>query len=368
MRYILLLGALLLGGCASQSQQSGINMSDDFDRTSAAKTRISLGLTYLKNGNYSQAKFNLDKALEFDPNLADAHFSIAYYYQLVGESARADSAYREAMDLAPQNADIINSYGAFLCQQGRYPEAKKYFLKAVNSDNYSSTAETYENLALCSQSQGEIDDAIQYMQSAVNHSPTRAKSLYILAEMLASQDMWAQAKDVLRRYERVAPVSAESLWLTAEIEYGLGNYQASRGYGDMLIANYPDHPNTQRYITRHRKLGATPIEPKAKAVVKESSVSPSEAVQVTAQQATTAAPDIEKTDTSEELESESAHNVIGEVNAAEHHVVAKGDNLYRISLQYNVKMKRLIEWNNLPDASAIRVGDKLWVIDPSTIE
>lgn len=359
MRYILLLGALLLGGCASQSQQSGINMSDDFDRTSAAKTRISLGLTYLKNGNYSQAKFNLDKALEFAPDLADAHFSIAYYYQLVGESSRADSAYREAMDLAPQNADIINSYGAFLCQQGRYPEAKKYFLKAVNSDNYSSTAETYENLALCSQSQGEVDDAIQYMQSAVNHSPTRAKSLYILAEMLASQSMWEKAKEALRRYERVAPVSAESLWLTAEIEYGLGNIEASRGYGDMLIANYPDHPNTQRYVTRHRKLGVAPSEPKARTVVKQSPVK-NESVQQKPAELAEIVP--------EPVVTESESDAAEQVAETTHHVVSKGENLYRISLQYNVKMSRLIEWNGLPDASAIRVGDRLWVIDPSTVK
>ena len=70
----------------SQPLPDGFKDPDDFDTVAAAKTRISLGLTYLKNGNYSQAKFNLDKALQFAPRLADAHYSIAYYYQVVGEN------------------------------------------------------------------------------------------------------------------------------------------------------------------------------------------------------------------------------------------------------------------------------------------
>ena len=48
----------------------------------------------------------------------------------------------------------------------------------------------------------------------------------------------------------------------------------------------------------------------------------------------------------------------------EFHLVQKGENLYRISLKYNVKMKRLIEWNNLPNASAIQVGKPLRIVAP----
>ena len=88
MRLCIIALVILLSGCVSQPQP-GKYASDDFDQEEAAKTRISLGLTYLKNGNYTQAKANLDKALEFAPRLADTHYSLAYYYQLVGEVQRA---------------------------------------------------------------------------------------------------------------------------------------------------------------------------------------------------------------------------------------------------------------------------------------
>jgi type IV pilus assembly protein PilF len=47
------------------------------------------------------------------------------------------------------------------------------------------------------------------------------------------------------------------------------------------------------------------------------------------------------------------------------HVVAKSENLYRISLRYNVKMAKLIEWNQLPENGAIQVGMTLLVSEPS---
>ncbi|MFB0911619.1 MAG: LysM domain-containing protein, partial [Glaciecola sp.] len=49
---------------------------------------------------------------------------------------------------------------------------------------------------------------------------------------------------------------------------------------------------------------------------------------------------------------------------ASYHVVVPKENLYRISLRYNVKMKYLMQWNNLDDPSAIIIGMKLRVKDP----
>jgi LysM repeat protein len=63
--------------------------------------------------------------------------------------------------------------------------------------------------------------------------------------------------------------------------------------------------------------------------------------------------------------SEANGSVVLDANVAEgYHIVLPKENLYRISLKYNVKMKKLLEWNNLTDAGAIRIGTKLRVRDP----
>ena len=47
------------------------------------------------------------------------------------------------------------------------------------------------------------------------------------------------------------------------------------------------------------------------------------------------------------------------------HVVKESENLYRISLLYNIRMSNLQKWNNLDNTGAIIAGQKLWLVPPS---
>ena len=349
---------LVLAGCVSQPLPEGFESSDDFDQVEAAKTRISLGLTYLRNGNYSQAKQNLDKALDFAPRLADSHYSIAYYYQMVGEDSRAESAYEDALSLDPRNPDIANSYGAFLCQQGRYEEAKAFFEQAVNSQTYANSAETYENMALCSLSQQQPNDAIEYLQTALNHQPTRAKSLLLLAETLTAEGQFTDAKAALVRYQRVARVNPLSLWLAVQIEAGLGEVDKAKGYGDMLLSLYPAHSVTQIY--REKMVDLLPM-PQVISKTKVEKALP-EIQETRAEKRTESVPVKQTVD-----ERPSAAGVLANTLVT-HHQVQKGENLYRISLKYNVKLQRLIDWNELDQSGNVQLGMRLWVIDPKTVD
>ena len=53
-----------------------------------------------------------------------------------------------------------------------------------------------------------------------------------------------------------------------------------------------------------------------------------------------------------------------DVRKATHHVVQAGENLYRISLRYNLKLAELLRLNNLKPGAAIKPGQKLLVSPP----
>jgi type IV pilus assembly protein PilF len=245
---------LSLSACVSEPRDPSFMGAGAFDTKEAAKTRVSLGLTYLQNGNFAQAKFNLDKALEFAPRDGQAHFAMAFYYQQVGEFERAEESYEKALSFSKNDPDVLNSYGAFLCQQGNYDKARGYFLRAVDDRNYVSSAETYENLALCSQSQGNNQEAIQYFNSALNHQPTRSDSLFLLTKLYVEEEQWEDAKKTLFKYERNAPISAESLYLQFQIAEGMKDTKTAMGYGEILKSMYPDHQNTKAYIASMGKF------------------------------------------------------------------------------------------------------------------
>ena len=50
------------------------------------------------------------------------------------------------------------------------------------------------------------------------------------------------------------------------------------------------------------------------------------------------------------------------------HTVNSGENLYTISVKYNVKINTLRQWNNIPEQNKIHIGDKLYVVDPLTVK
>ncbi len=377
---------IFTSGCVSNSQ-SGL-YGGNFDHEEAAKTRMSLGLTYLQNNNYTQAKKNLDKALEFNPRSADVQFAMAYYYQLVGDNLRAEEYYETAIDLAPNNGDIANSYGAFKCQNGEYEKAKAYFFDAINNRLYANAAQTYENLALCAQSQGKLDEAIGYFQDALKHQPARGKSLFLLSELYTVSEQWELAESTLRKYERVAKVTPDSLWLAYEIAKGKGDLETAKGYGEMMMSLFPESELTKRYLVQRESMQNRVVKTVKSTQPNDSETEISENQTNTDGLAQTSSNDkeIEKSvaqdDAQREAQSnntdsaptaivkapEKAQNTELSVQSDKFHVVKEGENLYRISLLHNIKMATLQEWNNLENTGAIIAGQTLWLVPPSMQE
>jgi len=378
---------IFTSGCVSNSQ-SGL-YGGNFDHEEAAKTRMSLGLTYLQNNNYTQAKKNLDKALEFNPRSADVQFAMAYYYQLVGDNLRAEEYYETAIDLAPNNGDIANSYGAFKCQNGEYEKAKAYFFDAINNRLYANAAQTYENLALCAQSQGKLDEAIGYFQDALKHQPARGKSLFLLSELYTVSEQWELAESTLRKYERVAKVTPDSLWLAYEIAKGKGDLETAKGYGEMMMSLFPESELTKRYLVQRESMQNKVVKTVKSTQPNDSETELSENQTNTDGLTQTSSNDKENeksvaqdNDAQRQSQSnntdnaptatantpEKAQNTELSVQSDKFHVVKEGENLYRISLLHNIKMATLQEWNNLENTGAIIAGQTLWLVPPSMQE
>ena len=378
---------IFTSGCVSNSQ-SGL-YGGNFDHEEAAKTRMSLGLTYLQNNNYTQAKKNLDKALEFNPRSADVQFAMAYYYQLVGDNLRAEEYYETAIDLAPNNGDIANSYGAFKCQNGEYEKAKAYFFDAINNRLYANAAQTYENLALCAQSQGKLDEAIGYFQDALKHQPARGKSLFLLSELYTVSEQWELAESTLRKYERVAKVTPDSLWLAYEIAKGKGDLETAKGYGEMMMSLFPESELTKRYLVQRESMQNKVVKTVKSTQPNDSETQISENQTNTDGLTQTSSNDKENeksvaqdNDAQRQSQSnntdnaptatantpEKAQNTELSVHSDKFHVVKEGENLYRISLLHNIKMATLQEWNNLENTGAIIAGQTLWLVPPSMQE
>ena len=241
-----------LGGCVTQKLDAGSQqplLEPDFEPQEAARTRIALGLNYLQKGDYVQAKFNLDKALNFAPDLAEVHYSLAYYFQRVGESAQAKNAYLAALDIEPDNPDTLNNYGVFLCQQGDFSAAEDNFRRAILQPSYLRVAESYENLGLCALKVNNFYKSEKYLRHAIEHSPRRASSLLNMSYINFAKSDLIGSQRFLEAFEKYHKITEQSLGLAIQIALERKDKSKARSYGHLLLSLYPDSDAARRFKT-----------------------------------------------------------------------------------------------------------------------
>ncbi|MBQ4859932.1 type IV pilus biogenesis/stability protein PilW [Pseudoalteromonas sp. MMG007] len=250
----LTLSALALSGCVSESSYNGSNkpvVNNKINNAGAARTRIALALQYLKAGNNSQAKYNLERASEFAPNLPEVHYSLAYYYQQVGENARADKAYQKALDIKPDDPNTLNNYGVFLCGIDEYDRATDQFLKAIDVPSYIRVAESYENLALCAIEFDDFENAESYFKQALNHSSQRTSTLISLAALYYAKSDLHKAGELVKRYDDTGRVSSRALMLSYLVKNKMGRIEESEKIAATILQTYPS--SNEAYAIRENR-------------------------------------------------------------------------------------------------------------------
>lgn len=240
---IVLISAVLTTACVTEKtfvDSKKQVRSFEFDRTEAARTRLILGLSYLENNKYEQAKFNLEKALEFAPTRADVNYSLGYYYQMVGEMDIAETYYLKAIDFEPNNPDTHNNYGTFLCNVGQLDKAAGYFKKAISISKYTRAADSYENLAICALSNDEILQAQEYFELSYKHNPGRPNNLLSLAGIKYATGDIVAALDFYSRYMRISQPGPRALLLGYILEEKRGRLTQANKYLDQLVQTFPN--------------------------------------------------------------------------------------------------------------------------------
>ena len=240
-----------LAGCSSQSYiETSTGLSDNsVDKTAAARSRLTLALKYIEIENYQEAKINLDRAASYISHDADIYLAYAYYYQKVKEHQQAEKAYIHALELAPDDGNIHNNFGVFLCGIARFDEAEREFLAAIASPSYNQIANSYENAGQCALESGDKPQALKYLQSSLAYAPQNLDVRLSLAEVNFQLADYSIAKQQLTRYESVGKATARSLWLGFNIADKQQHSAVAEVYSRQLLAQFPLAIQTQKYIT-----------------------------------------------------------------------------------------------------------------------
>jgi type IV pilus assembly protein PilF len=353
----------------------------------AARTRLSLALSYIQNGDMTQAKFNLMKAEELDPDSAEVANAFAFFYQRVGENELAEKAYRKAIRLDSKNADSYNNFGAFLCQTGQYAEAEKLLLDAVKKPGYIRVAESYENLGLCAIEEKNLEKATGYFNSALKHSPVNSSVLYDLTLVTYAQSQFDQAFMWYSKLAKTGQSSSAVALLRYLIAHQRQDEVERQQAQKFLLSAYPNSPEAVILLAGNLQEAApeklrqevllrqpasvpaldtpnTASTPKIKVVKRKTMtdepvsapVRASSPVNELAAESASATPTTAAPDTSKSAESTP-------LMRPTEHIVRSGETLYSIASANRLTVSELQRLNQLTSGDTIQPGQILILSD-----
>lgn len=250
-----LLLSLLLIGCAS-TPDPGPTTRAGMDRVSpvrAAEVNTRLGIGYLDRGQLQVAMEKLQTALEHDPAHVPAHVTLALIYERVGDTRSAERHYRQAMRYAPEDGATLNSYGAFVCQQGDYPRAAELFERSTRDPFYGTPEVALTNAGACARRAGELQSAEDKLRQALSIDPEYPDALFHLADLYYQQGDAFRARAFLQRLEATGQVEAGALMLGYRVESTLGNDSLANQYITTLEDRFPDSREARELRTRKNR-------------------------------------------------------------------------------------------------------------------
>ena len=251
---VMLLLALVLGGCASSSQPAANTARPpepraEPDYEEAARINTELGMNYARAGNYDVALDKFQRALKQDDRYAPAHQGIAFIYVQRNDPQRADEHYRRAIRLDTNDAGTRNNYAVFLCGLKRFDEAEKLFNQAATNRDYRERHKAYSNAGVCARRIPDYAKAERYFLKALSLVPEYPEALQQLAGLFLEQRVYVSARAYLLRYEKVGPPTAATLWIGAKTEFALGDEQAAAEYARRLRESFPDSEESRSFTS-----------------------------------------------------------------------------------------------------------------------
>ena len=137
---------------------------------------------------YAKARKEAEKALELDPNLAEAHAHMGWIKRIYDwDWTGADAAYKRALELEPANADVVRGAAVLAATLGRFDEAIALDRRAIELDPLRVAA--HANLGLRAYYAGRWEEAEAAFRKALELNPQ-----YPVAHMHLGRIYLAQSK------------------------------------------------------------------------------------------------------------------------------------------------------------------------------
>lgn len=236
---------MLLAGCISTTTGPYTNEASP---QKALERRVQLARQYIGEGNWEDAKRNLQLAIEIDPSNAEVHEAFGLVYQSTGEFELAEEHFKKAVKLDRTCSRCRNNYAAFLFNEERYGEAEAQLEVVVTDSLYSARPNAFVNLGLCRLKLFDSQGAEEAFVRTLAMDRTNSIALFEMAAIRFEAGDIDEAEQYYDTYRRVVrQQSPRALWLGIRLARARGDRDAEASYALALSNLYSQTPEYEAY-------------------------------------------------------------------------------------------------------------------------
>ena len=171
----------------------------------------------------------------------DLLFTQAVKFHENGDLTKAENLYRQILETAPDNADVLNLMGLIAQAKGLHDQACNWFYRAAKQA--PSSPHIYFNLGLSLFNDNKPYEAIDAYQKAIELQPEIKETYNYLAEVYRSLGEDDQAK---QNYQKALSIDSDYL----EARINLASLEKDVPALEKIVAQSPDNAMAVYYLSR----------------------------------------------------------------------------------------------------------------------
>ncbi|HUP19975.1 MAG TPA: tetratricopeptide repeat protein [Gemmatimonadota bacterium] len=235
----------------------GEKIVQSFNNRNQALKHLIFGQDYIRGENYARAITNFDQALEYDPQLAAAHYWKGEAYMAQDQVDQALASLEEAIRIDPSYINAYHTIGQAYLEKGDTTQARNFFEQLVRSKPDDCDTQVAYGYVMANEL-GEVEKGLAAFQKAQQLCPDNPLAYQYYAFALPDERR-PEKIDAFKRYLALSEGQATDPQI---FEYLFGllfaaeQYEEAREMIDQAVAGDPTDANLQFYAGVVRdKLG-----------------------------------------------------------------------------------------------------------------
>lgn len=212
-----------------------------------AKAHKDLGIIYLNKRLFDYAEEEFETALELAPDDFEILFEYGNYFYSISKNLEAEKYYLKALEIQPKNVLALTFMGLNKLVLNNLDEAHKYIMTAVDVEP------NHEYVQFCAgrilYAEGKYEDAKTYLIRAVEQNPD-IETQNTLALTYRGLGEYEQALNIFKNIDEKRPKNISVLMEIAKCYEALSDNDLALEYLDKVVAIFPDNEEAHEMIRK----------------------------------------------------------------------------------------------------------------------